>query len=194
MFIPSDEFLMTDNDTDYLFYSGILKKIIKVKRSFNGYYDNEKGDDININITSPYQLNKDFSLSPHGFFIFDLKQNEIKFVENTYSPKFKEIYIEDISELANINIDSKDIIDLVVKSKAIEKIENKNKLDIFVSKYINNVYFTDDYSQDKEIIIKDNNDIRDILIENANDEMIDNLKEIFTIYDNDSRYNNSRKS
>lgn len=185
MFIPDGEFLMTDNDTEFLFYNGQLKTVTSVKRSFNGFYENEKGNDININITSPYQLNKDYTLSPHGIYEFNLNQNELRFIENTYSPKFREIYIEDITELAKINTGSKDFIDLVVKSNVVEKTENKNKLEIFASKYVNSVYYIGDNNIEKdEIIINNNNDIRDILIENADDEMVDNLKEIFSIYDN----------
>jgi hypothetical protein len=183
LFIPFGEFLMTENDTEYLFYNGQLKEPTGIKRSFNVFYENEKGNDVNITITSPYQLNKDFTLSPHGFYAFGLNQNDVRFIENTFSPKFKEIYIEDIFELSNINTETIDFVDLVVKSKAIEKTENKNKLDMFVSKYnIHNVYYTDDYIQEGNVIIN-NNEIRDILIDNADGEMVDNLKEIFTIYD-----------
>ncbi len=188
MFIPVGEFLMPENNTEYLFYHTPLKEVTGVKRSFNSFFDNEKGNDININITSPYQLNKDYTLSPHGFYEFSLNHNEITFVENSYSPKFKEIYIEDISELSKIDTKTKDFIDLIVKSKSIEKTENKNKLEIFVSKYnIHNVYYTEEYNQPESNVIINNSEIRNILIDNANEEMTNNLKEIFTIYDNTRR-------
>ena len=185
MFIPEGEFLMPDNDTEYLFYHTPLKELSGIKRSFNGFHSNEKGNDINISIGSPYQLNKDFSLIEHGLYEFSLKQNELRLISNNYSPKFKEIYIDDISELPTISQDNKDFIDLIVTSKAVEKIENKNKLDIFVNNNnISNVYFTDDtILPDEDIVIK-NNDIRDILTENAKSEIKDNLNEVFSIYDN----------
>jgi hypothetical protein len=185
MFFPSGDFLMPDNDTEYIFYNSPQKEISGLKRSFNSFFDNEKGNDININVTSPYQLNKDYTLSQHGFYELSLKHNEVTFTENNYSPKFKEIYIEDISELSKINTKTNDFIDLIVKSTAINKTENKNKLEIFISKNnINNVYYTEDYATQESKVIINNNEIRDILIDNADQETIDNLKEIFTIYDN----------
>lgn len=185
LFIPDGEFMMPELDTEYLFFSTSAKEINGLKRSFNGYYENEKGNDTNVCITSPYQLNKDFTLSQHGFYEFSHNHNELRFIENSYSPKFHEIYIDDISELSNINMNSKNFIDLIVKSKAVEKIENKNKLEIFASKNkINNIYYTDEYIKEENVVIK-NNDIREILIDNAEEsEIVDNLKEIFTIYDN----------
>jgi hypothetical protein len=184
MFIPDGEFLMPENDTEYLFYHTSLKEMNGLKRSFNGFYENEKSNDINISIGSPYELNRDFSLNQHGLYEFSLNHNELKLIVNTHSPKFKEIYIEDISELSNININSKDFIDLIVKSKAVEKTENKNKLEIFASKNkINNIYYTEEYIKEENVVIK-NNEIRDILVDNADEEIKDNLKEIFTIYDN----------
>jgi len=184
MFFPTDEFLMPDNDTDFVFYHTPLKNLTGVKRSFNGFFENENGTDININVSSPYQLNKDYSTSQHGFFEFDLKNNKINFVENTYSPSFRDIYINDISELSNIT-KSKDFVNLIIDSNVIEKKENKNKLDIFLSKSnINNVYYIENNMEEKITEININNDIRNILIDNADDETTDNLKEIFKIYDN----------
>ena len=185
MFIPAGEFLMTENETEYLFYHTPLKDVTGVKRSFNGYFENEKGNETNISITSPYQLNKDFILSPHGHYEFSLKHNEVNFIENNYSPKFKEIYIDDVSQLFNIDTKTKDFIDLVVKSQAFEKTENKNRLELFVSKHnINNVFYTEEHTIQESNVIINNNKIRDILIDNAKGEMVENLKEIFTIYDN----------
>jgi len=184
MFIPHGEFLMTDNDVDYLFYSTPLKEVIEIKKSFNGFYENEKGNDININITSPYQLNKDFSMTSHGFFAFSLKQNEVRFIENSYSPKFKEIYIDDLSQIYNIDTNSNNFVDLVINSKITERTEDKNKVDIFLSKNnFNNVYFTEDVKKDSDIIIRDENDIRSILVENAENEIVEELKDVFDIYD-----------
>ena len=183
MFVPQGEFLMPDNDIEYLFYCTPLKDVIGVKRSFNGYFENEKGNDININITSPYQLNKDFITTGHGFYAFNLKQNDIRFIENNYSPKFKEIYIDDLSQLQEIH-KSKDFIDLVINSKVVELTENKNKVDMFLSKHdFHNVYFTESFKKEKEVIIKNNNDIRNILIDNAEEDMVEDLNEIFKIYD-----------
>lgn len=185
MFIPEGEFLMPDNDTEYLFYHTSLKEFSGLKRSFNGFYNNEKGNEINICVGSPYQLNKDFTLTEHGLYEFSLKQNELRLITNNYSPKFKEIYIDDISELPTISKNNKDFIDLVVNSKVVEKTENKNKLDIFVNNNnIDNVYFTDGDIQPEEDIVINNNEIRDILNENAKNDIKDNLKEIFSIYDN----------
>jgi hypothetical protein len=185
MFFPSGEFLMPYNETEYVFYHTPLKEVTGVKRSFNSYFDNEKGNEININVTSPYQLNKDYSLSPHGFYEFSLKHNEINFVENTFSPRFKEIYIDDISDLSKINTKTNDFLDLVVKSTVVEKTENKNKLEMFLNKHkINNVYYTEDYTTQEESVIINNNEIRDILLDNADEETVDSLKEIFTIHDN----------
>lgn len=188
MFIPNGNFLMPDNDTEYLFYNNIPKEIKDIKKTFNGFYDNEKGNDININITSPYQLNKDYTSSPHGFYAFSLKQNEVRFIENNYSPKFKEIYIDDISQLNEMNTISNDFVDLIINSKVVEKTENKNKVDIFISKNdFHNVYFTESTKIEKDIKIKDNNDIRNILIDNAESDMVDHLNEIFQIYDTNKR-------
>jgi len=188
MFIPNGNFLMPDNDTEYLFYNNTPKEIKDIKKTFNGFYDNEKGSDININITSPYQLNKDYTTSPHGFYAFSLKQNEVRFIENNYSPKFKEIYIDDISQLNEIDKISNDFVDLIINSKVVEKTENKNKVDIFISKNdFHNVYFTESTKIEKDIKIKDNNDIRNILIDNAESDMVDHLNEIFQIYDTNKR-------
>lgn len=189
MFIPSDEFLMPDFDTEYLFFNSPAKSMNGLKKTFNGYYDNEKGNDININITSPYQLNKDFITVEHGFYAFSLKQNEVRFLSNNYSPKFKEIYIDDISQLQEIDNNKKDFIDLIINSKIVEKTENKNKVDIFIAKNdFHNVYFTEDSKKEnKEIVISNNNDIRNILIENADENMVDDLKEIFQIHDSNKR-------
>ena len=191
MFIPNGNFLMPDNDTEYLFYNNIPKEIKDIKKTFNGFYDNEKGNDTNINITSPYQLNKDYITSPHGFYAFSLKQNEVRFIENNYSPKFKEVYIDDISQLNEINTISNDFVDLIINSKVVEKTENKNKVDIFISKNdFHNVYFTESTKIEKDIKIKDNNDIRNILIDNAESDMVDHLNEIFQIYDSNKRESN----
>ena len=184
IFIPSGDFFMPDSDTEYLFGSSSAIEIPGVKRSFNGFYDNEKGNDININVTSPYQLNKDFITTGHGFYAFNLKQNDIRFIENNYSPKFKEIYIDDLSQLKDIDTKSKNFIDLVIDSKIVELTENKNKVDMFLSKNdFNNVYFTENTDKGKEIVMKNRNDIRNILIDNAEDGIIEDLNDIFEIYD-----------
>jgi hypothetical protein len=189
MFVPNGEFLITDNETNYLFHHTSNKETTGVIRSFNGFYDNKKSSGINIYISSPYELNKEYSFTPHGFYEFNIKQNEIRFIENVYSPKFKEIYIDDISELNSINTETHDFIDLIIKSSAVEKVENKNKLEIFTTKYnINNIYYTDEYNNKSELnMVINNNDIRDILIDNADEEIAKNLKEIFVIHDNSKR-------
>jgi hypothetical protein len=178
--IPSGEFLMPDNDTDYLFYNTSLKKFNGIKKTFNGFYDNVDGDENNINITSPYQLNKDYSKSKHGFYIINIKDNLVTFIENNYSPKFEDIYINDISDLEKIEI-NKNVINLIINSDIINTQENKNKIELFAYKHSINLYFTEKSLENNIIIEK--NDIRNILLKNIDQGIIDEMKKIFITYD-----------
>ena len=55
---------------------------------------------------------------------------------------------------------------------------------MFLSKHdFHNVYFTESSKKEKEVIIKNNNDIRNILIDNAEEDMVEDLNDIFKIYD-----------
>lgn len=64
------------------------------------------------------------------------------------------------------------------------KPEYKNKIDIFLNNNsFNNVFYTEKNETEK-VKIK-NNDIRNILIDNIDDNLKEELNEIFHIYDDD---------
>lgn len=178
--VPSGEFLMPDNDTQYLFYSTALKKIDGIKKSFNSFYDNNDGDENNINITTPYQLNKDYSKSKHGFYTINIKSDIVSFIENNFSPKFEDVYINDISDLENVNIGN-NIVNLIINSDIINTQEYKNKIELFAYKHSIGLYFTQKTLENNIIIEK--NDIRNILLKNIDQNIINEMENIFITYD-----------
>jgi hypothetical protein len=117
-----------------------------------------------------------------GYYIF--KEDKTKFIENTLSPKFIEYKISSIDDLENINI-TKDFIDIEIDSDLLEKAEYKNKIDIYLSKNtFNNVFYTEKKKKEDKVLMDSSNlNIRSILVDNVDDGLKEELKEIFTIYD-----------
>jgi len=134
----------------------------------------------------------EYELEPFSLFHFSKDNNEkigfyavkdktTKFIENKFSPRFVEQNIESLEDL-NVEI-TKDFIDLTINSELILKPEFKNKIDIFLNNNtFNNVFYTEKKVEIEKVKMK-NNDIRSILTDNINDDLKDELKEIFTIYD-----------
>lgn len=128
-----------------------------------------------VNDFSLFQFSKD-NKEKIGFYIND------KFKENKHSPKFIEYTINSLKDLDNIKI-TKDFIDLTINSELLEKAEYKNKIDLFLNNNsFNNVFYTEKNKNIEKVKMKDN-DIRNILIDNIDDDLKEELKEIFTIYD-----------
>jgi len=144
--------------------------------------DSYVGENIDVTKFEPFSL---FHFSKEnkekiGFHV--IQDDKIKFIENNYTPRFVEYNINSLEDL-NININN-DFIDLTINSELILKPEYKNKIDIFLNNNsFNNVFYTEKNETEK-VKIK-NNDIRNILIDNIDDNLKEELNEIFHIYDDD---------
>jgi len=129
---------------------------------------------------SLFQLSKE-NKCKIGFYTFE---DEKKFVENTYTPRFLEYKIKSIEELESLEI-TKDFIDVEIDSELLNKAEYKNKIDIYLSNHtFNNVFYTEKKKEEEKVVLDSKNiNIRNILVNNVEEELKDELKEIFTIYD-----------
>ena len=131
---------------DYMNNPDLYKKILE---NFNisictCYEDAELYDDNIINIGSPYQLNKTHK-NQKGFLVIDTIKKKKKLVENNYSPKFIDLFIENIDGLNKIKILKKDFINIKINESILLKKENLNKFNLFINRhnfsnitYINN--------------------------------------------------------
>jgi len=132
-------------------------------------------DKFEIEPISLFQISKD-NKEKIGFYINN------KFKENKFSPRFVEYTINEITDLDKVEI-TKDFIDLIISSELVEKAEYKNKIDLFLNNNtFNNVFYTEKKKEIEKVVIK-NNDIRNILLDNIEENLKEELKEIFTLYD-----------
>ncbi len=140
-------------------------------------------DKLNFDIKdiSLFQLSKE-STDQIGYNI--VKDNKIKFIPNKFSPRFVEYIIKEIDDIDQINI-TKDFIDITINSELLDKAEYKNKIDIFLNNnQFNNVFYTENTKVDNKVKLDSKNiNIRNILVNNIEDELKEELGEIFVIYD-----------
>lgn len=110
-------------DNGRTIYAGVDTKQFKGKKIFSGHIHKRQESNNIIYVGSPYQLRRSDIGNSKGIYEINLIDDTIKFYENTYSPKFLKIKIEDILELT---------IDKV------EEIFQNNYTDIIIPiKYIN---------------------------------------------------------
>jgi len=130
---------------------------------------------------SLFQLTKD-NVEKIGYCVD--KNNKLKFIENKFSPRFVEYIIKNIEDIDKIKI-TKDFIDLHINSELIEKQEYKNKIDIFLNNNnFNNVYYTGEKKEQEKVILDSKNiKIREILVDNIDEDLKSELDEVFVIYD-----------
>lgn len=127
--------------------------------------------------------------NPVGFDI--IKDGEIKFIENKKSPRFIDVRINKIEDLVPGKND-KDFIDYYINNNLMENLDTKNKINIFLAKNNpSNVYFfsgDDDASKKKmnAVILPTNGNInlRELIINNIDDELKEEMMNIFKISDN----------
>jgi len=117
-----------------------------------------------------------------GFYA--IKKDKPIIIHNKYSPSFVEYFIKNIEDLNKVEI-SKDFINLKIDKNFIDYPQNKNTLDIFINNNPDvNIYYIEDDKSDDDIIINNKNiNIRDIIYNNINENLKEELSEIFSIYD-----------
>lgn len=117
-----------------------------------------------------------------GYHIF--KNDKISFIENKDTPRFVEYIIDNIEDLESVNL-NKDIIDLTINSELLNNQQYKNKIDIFLNNNkFNNVFYTEQIKGEEKVKLDSKNiNIRNILIDNVDEDLKEELKEIFVIYD-----------
>jgi hypothetical protein len=113
-----------------------------------------------------------------------IKDGKVIFVENKTTPRFLEYKIKSVDELESLNI-TKDFIDIEIDSELLNKAEYKNKIDIYLANHVfNNVFYTEKKKEEEKVVLDSKNiNIRNILTNNIEEELKDELHEIFTIYD-----------
>lgn len=133
--------------------------------------------DVNISL---FQLSKEDKNEP-GFYI--IKDNNIKIIKNKITPRFIQY---EINSIEDINIDiNKDFIDIIINSELIQNQQNKNKVDIFLNNNkFNNVFYTEKIDKNEIVKLDSKNiNIRNILIDNIENDLKEELNEVFNIHD-----------
>lgn len=136
---------------------------------------------FDINDVSLFQLSKD---DDKQIGILCMKDEKTHVVENKFSPRFIEYNIDIIENLDEVEI-TKDFISLTINSELLENQQNKNIIDLFLNNNPNiNVYYTDKIKNDDKVKLDNKNiNIRNILIDNIDENLKTELDEIFVIYD-----------
>lgn len=157
-----------NNDYCYELFSDVSNKIDKINFDIS-----------NVNL---FQLSKEDN-NKIGYYI--LKNDKLVFIENKKSPRYIEHKIETIDDLNNVNI-TNNFIDVIINSELLENQQNKNLIDIFINNNPKlNFYFTEKIVvEEKKVKLDTNNiNIRNILIDNIEDDLKEELGEIFKVYD-----------
>lgn len=144
-----------------------------------------ESNEYNNSNLSLFQFSKEDSPET-GFYIIKEKPT---FIPNKQTPKFIEYQIEAIEDLENVII-SNDFIDIIVNSDLLDNQQYKNKIDLFLNNNPSvNVYYSsnEDKIEKKVKLDSKNINIRNILINNIEDELKSELIEIFEIYDAKSK-------
>ena len=145
--------------------------------------DSNDYEQPNLTLPKPnlFQLSKDDQTIP-GFLI--AHQVKSVFVENKHTPRFVDYSIETIDDLNNF-VMTKDIINLTINSELFSKAEYVNRIDIFLNNNkFNNVFYTEKTKDEEKVVLDSKNiNIRNILVTNIEDDLKDELKEVFDIYD-----------
>lgn len=175
----------------FLFNHDYLMADIEFKNlSICGYHKYTKYDKDIINIGSPYQLNKSDVNNKKGFIIVDSESKKNKFIENTFSPKFVDIKINEISDIGLLNDHKNDFLDIHINRNILSIKENKNKIDIEISKYnIKNITYYDDktINDNTDYVIDENfTNIRKLINDKIKYDLSDlenELDIVFNVYD-----------
>lgn len=140
--------------------------------------DNNQYLDENLSL---FQFSKEDS-ADIGFYVI---KDKVAFIPNKQTPKFIEYQIDIIEDLNNVIINN-DFIDITVNSEILNNQQNKNKIDLFLNNNPSiNVYYSSEKEKQEKVVKLDNKNIniRNILINNIEDELKSELNEIFIIYD-----------
>jgi hypothetical protein len=131
---------------------------------------------------SMFQLNKE-DKNPIGYYTID-DSDKLTFVNNDFTPKFVEYTINTIEDLDNVKL-TKDFIYLTINSELLDNQQYKNLIDIFLNNNtFNNIFYTEKINEDEKVNMDSRNiNIRNILINNVEDDLKGELDEIFVIYD-----------
>jgi hypothetical protein len=196
-FSPEDKIIITGDlfyNTKYITFD-LLSKVketlqeipIPVEIIGNDYcyklFNFKKIENINFEIddVSLFQIDKN-DKSRIGFCIHD--GNDVRFIKNDITPKFLEYTINIIEDLNEVQL-TKDFIDLTINSSLLENQQNKNIIDLFLNNNtFNNIYYTEKIKVDEKVEMDSQNiNIRNILINNVDENLKEELSEIFLIYD-----------
>ena len=144
---------------------------------------NDLDDDIEEKVkdTSLFQLSKD-DANKIGYNVY--KNKKVCFIPNKTSPRFIEYTINEIEDIDKVLINN-DFIDLIINSDLLNKAEYKNKIDIFLNNNnFNNVFYTEKEKIEDDVVLDSKNiNIRNILVNNVDEDLKEELNEIFVIYD-----------
>ena len=151
----------------------------KVFEAFINQIEEIKCDLTDISL---FQLSKEDN-NKIGFYAGN-SLDDLKFIKNKFTPRFIEYKIDTIENIDSVEI-TKDFISLEINSDLLNKLEYKNKINIFLSKHeFDNIFYTEIKKDQNKIKLNDkNNNIRDILLNNIDKDIETELKEVFTIYD-----------
>ena len=145
--------------------------------------DSNDYEQPNLTLPKPnlFQLSKDDQTIP-GFLI--AHQIKSVFVENKHTPRYVNYSIETIDDLNNF-VSNKNFVNLTINSELFNKAEYVNRIDIFLNNNkFNNIFYTEKIKDEDKVVLDSKNiNIRNILVTNIDDDLKDELKEVFDVYD-----------
>tara|TARA_R100000908_G_scaffold18443_1_gene7082 strand:+ start:449 stop:1543 length:1095 start_codon:yes stop_codon:yes gene_type:complete len=127
--------VQTSPSTKHLHDGGnTVRTFSKFKRVYSGHihYRQEKGNFILVG--NPYEMTRSDRDNQKGVYILDLKTGDHEFIENTYSPKFKRYYINDILErrMGELKKEFKDnFVDILIPSNVLGKYNVNRFMDFY---------------------------------------------------------------
>lgn len=194
IYITGDLFYNDKNATFNLINDviSIIRKLsfINIYLIKNNYFHNIIGDSVKKLDKIKYDINENISLfqlskkdnNKVGFFIFN---DKINFIENKFSPKFIDYEINKIDDIDKIEINN-NFITLNINSDLLENQQYKNIIELYLNNNPNiNCFYFKRYKNENNKIKSDikNINIRDLLLNNIDNELKDDIINVFKIYD-----------
>lgn len=147
-----------------------------------GYYDYNSINENIIRLGTPYELTK--NISNCGIYVLNNKNKEYKFIKNTFSPIYKIITINELSDIDKLDKDeiNNNFVNLVINSNLVN--EKSVKLDYLLSKFkFKNVSYSDS-TKVESIIENETMNIENLVIDKIknNKKVLDEFNNIVRIY------------
>lgn len=95
-------------------------KDIKYKKIFSGHIHYRQDINNFIYVGCPYHLSRSDIDNTKGIYLFDIDKNKTTFIENTYSPRFIKLSIDDILDIEYndyLKLISNNFVDIIIDNK-----------------------------------------------------------------------------